>query len=55
MKDFHFACYLSDLAVDENYQRMGIGIELQRLTQQELGPNCMLILIAARLLPKNWV
>ena len=23
--DFHFACYLSDLAVDENCQKMGIG------------------------------
>ena len=23
--DFHYACYLSDLAVDEKYQRKGIG------------------------------
>jgi len=32
MTDFHYACYLSDLAVDENYQRQGIGKHLQRLT-----------------------
>ena len=23
--DFHYACYLSDLAVHENYQKLGIG------------------------------
>jgi len=45
--DFHYACYLSDLAVDQNYQSKGIGIELQRLTQAQLGPHCTLILIAA--------
>jgi hypothetical protein len=45
--DFHYACYLSDLAVDKSYQAIGIGIELQRLTQAQLGPHCRLILIAA--------
>ena len=45
--DFHFACYLSDLAVSTQYQHQGIGIELQRLTQKELGPECQLILLAA--------
>lgn len=47
MTDFHYACYLSDLAVDSSYQGKGIGIELQRLTQAQLGPHCRLILIAA--------
>lgn len=47
MTDFHYACYLSDLAVDQQYQQLGIGKELQRLTQQQLGPQCKLILIAA--------
>lgn len=28
--DFSFCCYLSDLAVDESYQRSGIGKELIR-------------------------
>ncbi|MGB2248455.1 MAG: GNAT family N-acetyltransferase [Alcanivorax sediminis] len=45
--DFHYACYLSDLAVHKGYQKMGIGKKLQALTQQQLGPRCKLILIAA--------
>jgi ribosomal protein S18 acetylase RimI-like enzyme len=45
--DFHFACYLSDLAVHREYQRKGIGKRLQVLTQQQLGPHCSLILLAA--------
>lgn len=47
MTDFHYACYLSDLAVSEKYQKMGIGKQLQILTQDQLGPRCKLILIAA--------
>ena len=45
--DFHYACYLSDLAVDKEYQHYGIGKQLQMLTQDQLGANCKLILIAA--------
>ena len=45
--DFHYACYLSDLAVSEAYQKLGIGKKLQALTQEQLGPKCKLILIAA--------
>lgn len=47
MTDFHYACYLSDLAVHEKYQRCGIGRKLQRLTRDQLGPQCKLILVAA--------
>lgn len=47
MTDFNYACYLSDLAVSETYQKQGIGKKLQVLTQQQLGPHCKLILIAA--------
>ncbi|GAA3975512.1 GNAT family N-acetyltransferase [Allohahella marinimesophila] len=47
--DFHYACYLSDLAVDEDYQTSGIGKRLQVLTQQQLGPRCSIILLAAPL------
>lgn len=47
MTDFHYACYLSDLAVHGNYQRQGIGKELLRITQSKLGPQCKLILVAA--------
>lgn len=45
--DFHYACYLSDLAVSAEYQKLGIGKQLQMRTQQQLGPKCKLILIAA--------
>ena len=45
--DFHYACYLSDLAVSLEYQKSGIGKRLQSLTQEQLGPKCKLILIAA--------
>lgn len=45
--DFHYACYLSDLAVDVAHQKSGIGKQLQKLTQSQLGPQCKIILLAA--------
>ena len=45
--DFHYACYLSDLAISKEYQKSGIGKQLQILTQKQLGTKCKLILIAA--------
>ena len=45
--DFHYACYLSDLAVSKKHQKSSIGKRLQILTQEQLGPKCKLILIAA--------
>lgn len=45
--DFHYACYLSDLAVDGECQKQGIGTRLQQVTQGQLGPKCKLILISA--------
>lgn len=45
--DFSFCCYLSDLAVDQAYQRKGIGAELIRTTQRCLHPSCKIILLAA--------
>ncbi|MEW9797746.1 GNAT family N-acetyltransferase [Alteromonas sp. CYL-A6] len=45
--DFHYACYLSDLAVASSQQKGGIGRKLLALTQQQLGPHCKLILISA--------
>jgi len=47
MTDFHFACYMSDLAVSKECQGSGIGKQLQVITQQQLGPKCKLILLAA--------
>ena len=45
--DFSYCCYLSDLAVDQRLQRVGIGRELIRKTRQQLGPRCAIILLAA--------
>ena len=47
LTDFHYACYLSDLAVCVEYQKSGIGKQLQKLTQSQLGPQCKIILLAA--------
>ncbi len=45
--DFHYCCYLSDLAVDVAYQRQGIGRQLIQITQDALGPGCKIILLSA--------
>ena len=45
--DFHYACYLSDLAVDIGYQHAGVGKALIHHTQRELGPRCKIRLISA--------
>ncbi|HZG19246.1 MAG TPA: GNAT family N-acetyltransferase [Herbaspirillum sp.] len=45
--DFAYACYLSELAVDEQYQRQGIGKELIRHARSLVGPRCRLRLLAA--------
>ena len=47
LTDFEYCCYLSDLAVDQVYQKKGIGRELIRLTQSKLGSRAKLILLAA--------
>ncbi|MEC5342950.1 GNAT family N-acetyltransferase [Brenneria populi] len=45
--DFHFCCYLSDLAVSEEMQHRGIGKKLIQLTAQQLSSGCKIILLAA--------
>ncbi|MCH8957280.1 GNAT family N-acetyltransferase [candidate division KSB1 bacterium] len=47
LTDFCYIAYLADLAVHESYQKMGIGKELIRRTQAELGTKCRLILLSA--------
>ena len=46
LTDFMYCTYLSDLAVDQTYQKKGIGKELIRLTKLET-PKAKLILLAA--------
>ena len=45
--DFSFCTYLSDLAVDQQFQRQGIGKELIRRTHEAAGLNTTLLLVAA--------
>ncbi|WP_028610892.1 GNAT family N-acetyltransferase [Paenibacillus harenae] len=45
--DFSYCCYLSDLAVDRNYQKKGIGKELVRHVRETLGSEVSLVLLSA--------
>ena len=45
--DFSYCTYLSDLAVDEAFQRRGIGRELIRRTHDAAGLNTSLVLLSA--------
>ncbi|MBE3663338.1 GNAT family N-acetyltransferase [Vibrio navarrensis] len=45
--DFHYCCYLSDLAVDESVQSNGIGKYLILVTKEELSQSCKLVLLSA--------
>jgi predicted N-acetyltransferase YhbS len=45
--DFNYCCYLSDLAVDKNYQKHGIGKKLIDMTQRQLNEKCKIILLSA--------
>ena len=45
--DYAYCCYLSDLAVDEAWQRSGIGRALIHRIKTALHPRCKIILLAA--------
>lgn len=45
--DWSYCSYLSDLAVDRDFQGRGIGRELIRRTHEAAGPRTTLILLAA--------
>ena len=47
LTDFAYVAYLADLAVDQEYQRSGIGKQLIEETKSRLGPDCMIVLLAA--------
>lgn len=47
LTDYSYCCYLSDLAVDEAFQRHGIGKELIRRVQSAVGNEVSLILLSA--------
>lgn len=45
--DYSYCCYLSDLAVDQAYQKQGIGKALVARVQQAIGEECSLVLLSA--------
>jgi predicted N-acetyltransferase YhbS len=47
LTDFAYVAYLADLAVDQEYQRSGIGKQLIEETKSRLGHECMIVLLAA--------
>lgn len=47
LTDFCYVAYLADLAVDQAYQRKGIGRALIEKTRAELGDNALIVLLAA--------
>ena len=47
LTDFTYVAYLADLAVDSAYQKHGIGKQLIEETQNRLGAECMIVLLAA--------
>ena len=47
LTDFAYVAYLADLAVDQEYQRSGIGKQLIEETKARLGAECMIVLLAA--------
>jgi predicted N-acetyltransferase YhbS len=47
LTDFCYCCYLSDLAVREEYQKSGIGKKLIDLTKEKIGDQTMLLLLSA--------
>lgn len=47
LTDYSYCCYLSDLAVDQAFQKRGIGRELIRRVQSTVGDAVSLILLSA--------
>ncbi|HJS54580.1 MAG TPA: GNAT family N-acetyltransferase [Chitinophagaceae bacterium] len=47
LTDFCYCCYLSDLAVKEEYKHKGIGKRMIEITKEIVGEQSMLLLLAA--------
>ncbi|MFN9718699.1 MAG: GNAT family N-acetyltransferase [Planctomycetota bacterium] len=47
LTDYSYCCYLSDLAVDREFQHAGIGSELLRRSRAAAGDQSMLLLLSA--------
>ncbi len=46
LTDFAYCCYLSDLAVDVDYQKRGIGLRLVEIVREQIGEEVMLLLLS---------
>ncbi len=47
LTDYCYCCYLSDLAVRKEYQRIGIGKKIIEIIQSIIGEETMLLLLSA--------
>jgi ribosomal protein S18 acetylase RimI-like enzyme len=47
LTDFAFCCYLSDLGVDRDYQRKGVGRAMVEKMARHLGEEVMILLLSA--------
>jgi len=47
LTDFCYCCYLSDLAIREEYKKAGIGKKLVQLTREAISEESMLLLLSA--------
>ncbi|MHB8634333.1 MAG: GNAT family N-acetyltransferase [Thermoplasmatota archaeon] len=47
LTDWNYCTYVSDLAVDRDWQRLGIGRELLERVRRAAGPQCKTILLAS--------
>jgi hypothetical protein len=47
LTDFSYCCYLSDLAVRQEYKCAGIGRRLVELTKEKVGEGSMVLLLSA--------
>ena len=44
--DWHWCCYLADLAIRQEYKRCGIGKKLIALTKEKVGEQSMVLLLS---------
>lgn len=47
LTDFSYCCYLSDLAVQKEFQKQNIGRKLIEVTRDQIGDKSMLLLLSA--------
>lgn len=47
LTDYSYCCYLSDLAVDLDYQKCGIGQKLINMVREKIGEESSLVLLSA--------